>query len=253
MGNSKTNRRNFIRKSALSFLGLGIIQSRLGAQAHAGFIEHDFKLEMGDAFTLPPLRYRFDQLEPNIDAMTMEIHYSKHHAAYVKNLNDAVSVTPELQGKSLIEIVKNIRNIPEGVRTKVRNNAGGHWNHSFFWQIISNSAATSIISDELRAAMISSFNDMDNFKAEFNKAATGVFGSGWAWLVKLDDGSLQIGTTPNQDNPLMDISPLQGKPILGVDVWEHAYYLKYQNRRAEYLSAFWNVVDWNTVSENFSN
>ncbi|MFN3940150.1 MAG: superoxide dismutase, partial [Chitinophagales bacterium] len=180
------------------------------------------------------------------------IHYTKHHAAYIKNLNDAVQATPELQGKSLLEIVKNLDSVPEHVRTKVRNNAGGHWNHTFFWQILSGNAARSNMSDSLRAAMMQSFNDMDNFKAEFNKVASGIFGSGWAWLVKLESGELQIMSTPNQDNPLMDRGVLKGKPILGVDVWEHAYYLKYQNRRADYLSAFWNVVDWDAVSAIYS-
>lgn len=254
MKNSKSNRRDFLRKSVLSAMGLAALNTKMFSNVNSvsGFIDPDFTINMDGAFTQAPLQYGFADLEPHIDKMTMEIHYGKHHAGYVKNLNDAVAATPELQGKTLEEIVKHISKAPETIRTKVRNNAGGHWNHTFFWETLSPASAKTEVSDKFRSAMMAQFNDMDTFKTEFNKAATSVFGSGWAWLIKDDTGALKIVSTPNQDNPMMDISENRGIPLLGVDVWEHAYYLKYQNRRADYLTAFWNVINWNTVSERFS-
>ena len=194
------------------------------------------------AFTLPPLPYAFDALEPHIDAQTMQIHHGKHHQAYVNNLNAAIEKAPELAGKSLDDLMKNINTVPEAVRTAVRNNGGGHWNHSFFWELMGPKAGgepTGKLADAIKSA----FGDFAKFKEQFAAAAAGRFGSGWAWLVS-DGGKLSITSTPNQDNPLME----GRKAILGLDVWEHAYYLKYQNRRPDYVTAWWNVVDWNKVA-----
>jgi superoxide dismutase, Fe-Mn family len=198
------------------------------------------------AYTLPPLPYPTNALEPHIDAQTMEIHHGKHHQAYVTNLNAALEKAPELQGKSLDDLMRSVNSVPEAVRTAVRNNGGGHWNHSLFWRIMGPNAGgepSGAVGDAIR----SSFGDFAKFREQFAAAGTGRFGSGWAWLVS-DGGKLSITSTPNQDNPLMDGS---GTPILGVDVWEHAYYLKYQNRRPDYLEAWWNVVNWDAVAERF--
>ncbi len=198
------------------------------------------------AFTLPPLPYGYDALEPNIDARTMEIHHTKHHQGYVNNLNAAIEKAPELQNKSLEELLKNLSAVPEKVRTAVRNNAGGHWNHSMFWMIMAPNAGGEP-TGELADAINKSFGDFSKFKEQFNAAASGRFGSGWAWLVTDPQGKLAIESTPNQDNPVME-----GRyPILGVDVWEHAYYLKYQNRRADYLSAWWNTLNWPEVAKRY--
>ncbi|NUN11627.1 superoxide dismutase [Candidatus Micrarchaeota archaeon] len=192
-------------------------------------------------FELPKLSYSFDALEPYIDAKTMEIHYTKHHQAYVDNLNKAVAGT-DWESKSIEEIIKNLNSIPEATRNAVRNNGGGHFNHSMFWKMLSPKPTQP--SDSLTQSINSAFGSMDEFKQKFNSCATSRFGSGWAWLVSTGD-KLEILSTPNQDNPLTE-----GKtPLLGLDVWEHAYYLKYQNRRAEYANAFWNVVNWNFVEE----
>jgi superoxide dismutase, Fe-Mn family len=197
-------------------------------------------------FTLPPLPYPTNALEPSIDAQTMEIHHGKHHAGYVNNLNAALEKAPALQGKSLEELLKNLSAVPEAVRTAVRNNAGGHWNHSLFWQIMAPNAGGAP-TGKLADAIKSSFGDFEKFKEQFNAAGGSRFGSGWAWLLN-DGGKLSIVSTPNQDNPIMD-----GKaaPILGLDVWEHAYYLKYQNRRPDYMKAWWNVVNWPEVAKRF--
>lgn len=196
------------------------------------------------AFTLPALPYSYDALEPHIDTTTMQIHYSKHHQAYVDNLNKAIAGTPN-ENKSLEELVANAGSISPAVR----NNGGGHWNHSFFWEILAPNAGGAP-SGKLGDAINSTFGSFDAFKEKFNNAGATRFGSGWAWLIA-KDGKLEISSTPNQDNPLMDVAEVKGTPLLGVDVWEHAYYLKYQNRRAEYLGAFWNVVNWKKVSERF--
>jgi len=200
------------------------------------------------AFTLPPLPYDFAALEPHIDAKTMEIHHGKHHQAYVNNLNAAVEKAPELQGKSLEDLLKNVNSAPEAVRTAVRNNGGGHWNHSFFWQIMGPKAGGEP-SGALGDAIKSSFGGFDKLKEQFGTAAAGRFGSGWAWLLN-DGGKLSITSTPNQDNPLMD-GKSPNSILLGIDVWEHAYYLKYQNRRPDYVTAWWNVVNWGAVSKRF--
>lgn len=189
------------------------------------------------AFTLDPLPYANNALEPHIDALTMEIHHDRHHQAYVTNLNAAVAGT-ELEGKSIEEIVANISKAP----APVRNNGGGHWNHAFFWKSLSPNGGGEP-TGELAQAITAKFGSFQAFKDEFKKAATGRFGSGWAWLIKSGDG-VAITSTPNQDNPLMDIAEAKGTPIIGLDVWEHAYYLKYQNKRPDYIDAYWNVVDW---------
>jgi Fe-Mn family superoxide dismutase len=198
------------------------------------------------AFQLPPLPYPADALEPSIDKQTMEIHHGKHHAAYVNNLNKALESAPELQSKSLEELLaNNCAIVPENIRTAVRNNAGGHANHTMFWQIMGPKAGGAP-SGALAQAINSTFGSFDQFKTQFADAAAKRFGSGWAWLVK-NGGKLEIISTPNQDSPLM----AGQHPILGVDVWEHAYYLKYQNRRPDYLTAWWNVVNWSEVEKRF--
>ncbi|HUA66773.1 MAG TPA: superoxide dismutase [Alphaproteobacteria bacterium] len=202
------------------------------------------------AFELPPLPYPSDSLEPHIDKATMEIHHGGHHKAYVDNLNKAVAGTP-LEGKSIDAIVSDIASVPENVRGPVRNNGGGHWNHSFFWKLLSGKGAKAP-EGKLADAINADFGSFDAFKEKFEAAGLGRFGSGWAWLVS-QNGKLGIVSTANQDNPLMGkaISGAEGKPIIGVDVWEHAYYLKYQNKRAAYLKAIWNVIDWNAAAKNF--
>jgi len=197
------------------------------------------------AFTLPALPYAFDALEPHIDTQTMQIHHGKHHQAYVDNLNKAIADT-EHENKSLEELIANAGKISPAVR----NNGGGHWNHSFFWKILAPKAGGKP-SGKLADAINSTFGSFESFQEKFNNAGITRFGSGWAWLI-LKDGKLEITSTPNQDNPLMDVADVKGKPILGVDVWEHAYYLKYQNRRPDYLKAVWNVIDWKNVDANFS-
>jgi Fe-Mn family superoxide dismutase len=195
------------------------------------------------AHTLPPLPYDYGALEPHIDARTMEIHHTKHHQGYVTNLNTALEKAPDLQNKSLEELLGSIDSVPEGIRTAVRNNGGGHWNHSMFWQIMGPATAGEP-TGKLAEAMKAAFGGFAQFKEKFAAAGTGRFGSGWAWLLA-EGGKLSIESTPNQDNPVM-----QGKsPILGLDVWEHAYYLKYQNRRADYIGAWWNVVNWDEVAK----
>jgi Fe-Mn family superoxide dismutase len=196
------------------------------------------------SFTLPHLLYPATALEPYIDAQTMQIHHGKHHQAYVDNLNKAI-VGTEHEKKSLEELVKNAGKIS----TVVRNNAGGHWNHSFFWEILAPNAGGTP-SGKLVDAINSAFGSFDAFKEKLNTAGTTRFGSGWAWLI-VKDGKLEITSTPNQDNPLMDVAEVKGRPILGIDVWEHAYYLKYQNRRPEYLGAIWNVINWNKVAGHY--
>src|SRR5690554_2323477 len=198
------------------------------------------------AFELPQLPYDFNALEPQIDARTMEIHHGKHHNAYVTNLNEALKGS-DLQGKDLEELMKNI----SSALTAVRNNGGGHYNHSLFWTVLSPNGGGEP-SGEIAEAIKSKFGSFSSFKEEFNKAAATRFGSGWAWLSVDGSGNLQVSSTPNQDNPVMDVADAQGTPILGLDVWEHSYYLKYQNRRPEYISAFWNVVNWEEVGKRYA-
>ena len=231
------NRTDFLRTLAGSSLAVGALANQAFAGADSGILAETAP------FKQAPLPYDFGALEPNIDKATMEIHYGKHHAAYVKNLNDAVKGT-EFEKKSLDEIIKAIGKAPAAIR----NNGGGHWNHTFFWEVMGpkkSAGPTGAVADAINAQ----FGSLEKFKEEFGKAASTRFGSGWAWLVA-KGGKLSVGSTPNQDNPLMDISDFKGTPILGLDVWEHAYYLHYQNKRPDYIKAFWNVVNWDKVAEN---
>ncbi len=199
------------------------------------------------AFEVPPLPYDYSALEPHIDTQTMQLHHDKHHATYVNNVNAALESQPDLQNQSIEELLRNIDSVPENIRMVVRNNGGGHANHTLFWEIMGPNAGGQP-SGELAEAINQAFGSFDGFKEQFAKAATTRFGSGWAWLLA-DGGRLEITSTQNQDSPLME-----GRtPILGLDVWEHAYYLKYQNRRPEYINAWWNVVNWDAVSERFRN
>jgi superoxide dismutase, Fe-Mn family len=198
------------------------------------------------AHELPPLPYGYDALEPTIDQETMTLHHDKHHAAYINNLNTALEKYPDLQGKSAEELIKDLNSVPEDIRTAVRNNGGGHVNHTMFWEIMGPNGGgepTGAIADAIKE----SFGSFEDFKKQFNDAGAKRFGSGWVWLVRGSDGKLQITSTANQDNPISE----GHYPILGNDVWEHAYYLKYQNRRPEYLQAWWNVVNWDEVSKRF--
>ena len=199
------------------------------------------------AFTLPSLPYAYDALEPAIDKETMTFHHDKHHQAYVDKLNEAVNADSALQGKSLEELFASISKAPKAVR----NNGGGHWNHSLFWELLAPVGETGEPSAELAAAIDRDLGGMDKFKEAFNAAGAGQFGSGWAWLI-VQDGKLKVTSTPNQDNPLMDVADEKGAVVLAADVWEHAYYLKYQNRRPDYLKAFWTVVNWNKANELFA-
>ena len=199
------------------------------------------------AFELPALPYDKSALEPHIDAMTMEIHHDKHHAAYVNNLNKALENQSDLQNMSIEELLRNINSVPENIRTAVRNNGGGHANHSLFWNILSPNGGGQP-TGELANAINAAFGSFDDFKSQFKTAATGRFGSGWAWLIVAPDGSVSITSTANQDSPLMEGQT----PILGLDVWEHAYYLKYQNRRPDYVDAWWNAVNWDEVARRYA-
>lgn len=198
-------------------------------------------------FELKPLPYPTDALEPHIDARTMEIHHGKHHATYVTNLNNALKDQADIAKRSLEDILAHLDTVPESIRTAVRNNGGGHWNHDFFWNLLM-PGGSDVPTGDLAKALDAAFGNFDEFKAKFKTAGLGRFGSGWAWLVSNRDGSLAITSTPNQDNPIME-----GKhAILGIDVWEHAYYLNYQNRRADYLDAVWNVINWDVVAKHYA-
>lgn len=197
-------------------------------------------------FVLPKLDYGYDALEPYIDAQTMEIHYTKHHQTYIDKLNDALKDSPDLQNKTVEELLANLSELPESLQTAVNNHGGGHHNHSLFWK--SMTPGGSNISSELQAKIVQAFGDFDSFKTEFEQAATTRFGSGWAWLVIGDDNKLHVTSSANQDSPLTN----NQIPLLGLDVWEHAYYLKYQNRRPEYIDAWWNVVNWEAVEERLN-
>ena len=202
------------------------------------------------AFTQDPLPYAYNALEPHFDARTMEIHFSKHHATYISNLNSALQHHPDLAGKSLEDLLANLKDVPEEIRPTVRNNGGGHWNHRLFWTLLAPGAggAGNQPTGELAAAIAKAFGSFDDFKKKFAEAGLKRFGSGWAWLVAAKDGSVSIMSTPNQDNPLME-----GKhAVLGLDVWEHAYYLLYQNKRADYINAFWHLANWNKAAELYA-
>ncbi len=237
---SPLNRRRFVQLSTLA-AGAALLPQRAMAAEVATPV-------------LPKLAYAYDALEPHIDARTMEIHHSKHHAAYVTGLNDALAKAPEFKMFTPTDLFAKIPDIAdEPIRNAIRNHGGGHWNHSFFWETLTPADKSGAPSEKLSAAIVSTFGSMDAFKKAFGEAAAKRFGSGWAWLI-LQDGKLKITSTPNQDNPLMKgIVPDAdlGRPILGLDVWEHAYYLHYQNRRPEYVGAFWNIVNWAEVSKRF--
>jgi len=200
-------------------------------------------------YELPKLPYGYDALEPYIDAQTMELHYTKHHQTYITKLNEALEKHPEIADEPLEKLLRTIDEVPEDIRKAIQNHGGGHSNHSFFWTIMgpAGDRIGGEPSDKIGDAIKGTFGDFSKFKEEFTKAAASVFGSGWAWLIKDEHGKLMITTTPNQDSPLMH----QQKPILGLDVWEHAYYLKYQNKRPDYIEAWWNVVNWAVIAENF--
>jgi Fe-Mn family superoxide dismutase len=208
-----------------------------------------FTYRLDAQFVLPPLQYTYDAFVPHIDSVTMRIHYNNHHRAYVNNLNAAIDKHPELKNKDLEELLSGITAVPEDIRVAVRNNGGGHYNHSFFWMLL-NPGQTKP-SAKLEKAIVAEFGSVNNFKAEFEKTATARFGSGWVWLI-VSDGKLKIVSTPNQDNPVMSDAPDKGAPILALDVWEHAYYLKYQSNRSAYVKAFWNVVNWDKISDLYN-
>jgi len=240
----ESSRRDFLKKGSLmAIAGIGAqFLSTSAAKAASSLIEETPYSE----FKLEPLPYAFDALEPHIDKQTMEIHYTKHHQAYVNNLNAALK-----DGKiesSLDDLLKNTAKYSMAVR----NNGGGHWNHTFFWKTMSPNAGGGPKNEDLKSALISSFGSMESFTARFEETALKRFGSGWAWLIKTPDNKLSITSTPNQDNPLMDVATEKGIPLMGLDVWEHAYYLKYQNRRAEYVKAWWNLVNWEVVTQRFT-
>ncbi|MBV7532631.1 superoxide dismutase [Chitinophaga sp. sic0106] len=237
------NKREFIKLTGLA--GAAVLSGPLsGLASTSATVKTNFD-DPKAPFTLPPLPYGFDALEPNIDKLTMEIHHDKHHGAYVKNLNDAIAGTP-YASLTLEQILKKVTATDKAIR----NNAGGHYNHSLFWTLLS--PAKTNPSDKLKAAITKDFGSWEAFQQKFNDAAKTVFGSGWAWLIVTPGKKLSVINTPNQDNPLMtNLVKEQGAPILALDVWEHAYYLKYQNKRPDYISAFWNVINWNEVEKRY--
>ncbi len=242
----RSNRRVFIKKSlqASILVGAGIPMLSSCADGAGGDENEDSVEQVPLSFAQAALPYAFDALEPHIDTMTMEIHYGKHHAGYVSNLNNALAEN-NITAANVEELLANVSTHP----TAIRNNAGGHYNHDLFWNIMK--PGGNEVPGKLSEAINASFGSMDSFKEEFSKAATGRFGSGWAWLVE-SNGKLMIGSTPNQDNPLMDVSELKGTPLLGLDVWEHAYYLNYQNLRGDYVKNWWNLVNYNEVAARMS-
>lgn len=237
-----TSRRQFLATSAKAGIAVTIGTSLLGKT-----FANEKEAAANDFFKQTPLPYAYNALEPVVDAMTMEIHYTKHAAAYTKNLNEAVLAEYKKQANPGIEkLLNEISNYSQ----KMRNNAGGHYNHELFWQLMTPKANT-LNDGDLSKAIISDFGSAEAMKKRFEDAAKSRFGSGWAWLVKTTDNKLVIGSTPNQDNPLMNVSELKGMPLLALDVWEHAYYLKYQNKRADYITNWWNVVNWAEVEKRF--
>jgi Fe-Mn family superoxide dismutase len=255
MDTTKTEGRRSFLKNSLLLTATGLMAPFMLKANKASSLTsttNERVLPDGGPFTLPELPYAYNALEPHIDAMTMQIHHDKHHAAYVTNLNKAVAESnvgsSVLAPLALDDMIKNISKYS----VAIRNNGGGHWNHSFFWKLMKpngGGAPTGKLADAIK----STFNSFDEFKTKFNEAGAKRFGSGWAWLYINKDGKLDIGSTPNQDNPLMDISDIKGTPVLALDVWEHAYYLKYQNKRADYIAAWWNVINWDQANQNFDN
>ncbi len=243
------SRRSFVASAVVSGVAAGLL-GRSG-DASSPFA-HFASQESHMPFTLPELPYAENALEPSIDAQTMNIHRTKHHKAYVDNLNKALEGQSAWANKSIEEICAGITQVPESIRGAVRNNGGGHYNHSLFWTIMCPKGTGGAPSAELKSAIEKAFGSMDAFKTQFADAGMKRFGSGWAWLIKKDDRSVAIVSTPNQDNPLMKgVVDITGTPLLGIDVWEHAYYLHYQNRRADYLAAWWDIVNWNQVNARF--
>lgn len=241
-----TSRRAFLQKSILAGVGLSVL-GKTALSAEENFTSQT-QVEGTQTYTLPPLPYGYDALEPWIDMKTMQVHHDKHHQAYVDNLNKALATIKDAPA-TLEATLKTVSTQP----VAVRNNGGGHWNHTFFWEIMKPAATAgspNVPAGKLAEGINSAFGSFEKFKEQFTKSAKERFGSGWAWLV-LKDGNLVITSTPNQDNPLMDVAEVQGKPILGLDVWEHAYYLKYQNVRADYISNWWNIVNWEKASEHY--
>lgn len=234
------------RRDALKTLGAGALALGLGSASGGAAVAAAASGSTAQPFTLPKLDYAYDALEPHIDAQTMEIHYSKHHQAYITNANNALKTQPSLQGMSAEELLAKVDTLPEAVRTALRNNVGGHVNHTHFWRVLGPKAGGTP-RGEIAKAIDQTFGSFDAFKTQFGTAATTRFGSGWAWLTA-KDGKLAITSTANQDSPLSS----GAMPLLGLDVWEHAYYLKYQNRRPEYVTAFWNVVNWDRVAANYA-
>jgi Fe-Mn family superoxide dismutase len=232
--NDKLHRREFLKATGLTVAGAAILGGNTSL----------FAQDVAPPFTLPELPYAFNALEPHIDAMTMEIHHGKHHKGYVDNLNKAI-LEKKIEERSLEKILSKVSSYP----TAVRNNGGGHYNHSLFWKLLKPGGAGKP-DGTLWDAMESIYGTLENFQEKFNAVAAARFGSGWTWLV-VNNGKLEIGSTPNQDNPLMDVSELKGIPVLALDVWEHAYYLKYQNKRADYVKAWWNLVNWSEAEKNF--
>lgn len=237
----RTSRKQFLKTGALVTTGLIFNNSSIQAGYHKlAQISNEAML-----YTLPKLTYSYNSLMPFIDAKTMEIHHGKHHQTYVTKLNEALAKNHELQGHKIEHLLAHLNQIPEQIRTAVRNNGGGHYNHSLFWQLLAPNIKPS---EKLQSILAEQFGTFEDFRKQIEKAALSQFGSGWVWLIKTND-KLQITTTPNQDNPLMDIALVKGKPLLALDVWEHAYYLNYQNKRADYITAFWNIVNWQKVEE----
>ena len=236
-------RRQAIKTTALATAAVATLSPTLAQTSAAALFE---------PYKLPPLPYALDALEPHIDARTMEIHHGKHHKAYVDNLNKALVDTPDLAKKIVDVLLADLNSVPEKIRTSVRNNGGGHFNHSLFWQMMKKGGGGEPKA-ELGKAIEANFGNVASFKESFGKAATSRFGSGWAWLV-VNKGKLEIVSTANQDSPIMgkEIAGCGGQPLLGLDVWEHAYYLKYQNKRADYIAAWWNVVNWDFVAERYA-
>ena len=241
-----SNRRNFILNSSKAAIALGLSSTILPSVANA--FNKKFEPTVDGKFQQHPLQYKLDSLEVAIDKQTMEIHYTKHATTYCKNLNEAYIAEVGNKNKSLEDILHKVSKYSP----KMRNNAGGHFNHEMFWQCMTPNATTDKPTGSLADNIIGDFGSIEAFKTQFNDAAKTRFGSGWAWLIKNNDGKLVIGSTPNQDNPLMNISELKGKPLLCLDVWEHAYYLRYQNKRADYIANWWKVVDWSFVERKYA-
>lgn len=240
-------RREFLKTTALAGLGLGLLGSRTLKAAPVAYTTAAPTLlpASGGAYQQPPLPYAYSALEPHIDAQTMEIHYTKHHAGYIKKLNDALQGT-EWAGRPLEELLSNMAGLPEKIRATVQNQGGGAWNHALFWQCLRPAGAG--MNEKVQQALVRDFDSFEAFKEQWDKAALALFGSGWVWLIQDQSRKLKIVTTANQDNPMMDVVLQRGLPLLGLDVWEHAYYLKYQNRRPEYVGAFWQVINWDFVA-----